>query len=274
MKKASKQKLKTIANQLRQDVIEMLERAGSGHAGGSLGMADIFSVLYFRILNHSPENPQNPLRDRLLLSNGHICPILYATLARSGYFPLVKLKTLRKINSQLQGHPHNCSLAGVEISSGPLGQGISQALGMALAAKLDKKNYSIFCLVSDGEHNEGQFWEGIMAAKKFQLDNLIVIVDKNNIQIDGYTKDIMPLDPLKNKYRAFGWRVLEINGHNFSQIINALEKAKKSKGPIIIIAKTILGKGVSFMENDYTWHGKAPSALEAKKALEELRNEK
>ncbi|MDD5750013.1 MAG: transketolase [Patescibacteria group bacterium] len=274
MEKASKQKLKIIANQLRQDVIEMLVRSGSGHSGGSLGMADIFAVLYFHILKHTPKNPNNPLRDRLVLSNGHICPVLYAALARSGYFPLIKLKNLRQINSPLQGHPHNLSLSGVEVSSGPLGQGISQAVGMALAGQMDKKNHHVFCLVSDGEHNEGQFWEAVMAAKKFHLKNLIVIVDKNNIQIDGYTKDIMPLDPLKEKYQAFGWSVREIDGHNFSQIISALQKARKSVGPIAIIAKTIMGKGVSFMENKYQWHGKAPNKEEGQKALEELKNAK
>lgn len=272
MKKASSKELKIIANELRQDVIEMLVRAGSGHPGGSLGMADIFATLYFNILKHTPLDPQNPHRDRLVLSNGHICPILYASLARAGYFPLVKLKTLRRLNSQLQGHPHVGSLPGIETSSGPLGQGISQAVGMALAGKLDKKDYKIFCITSDGEHNEGQLWEAVMSAKKFKLDNLIVVVDQNGIQIDGHCKDIMPLEPLKKKYLAFGWQVIEINGHNYKQIISAFNKAKKAKGPVVIIAKTVLGKGVKFMENKYSWHGKAPNQAEAELALKQLKH--
>ena len=264
--------LEEMANLIRQDIIEMLVLAGSGHSAGPLGMADIFTALYFNVLSHDPKKPDWDERDRLVLSNGHICPILYASLARAGYFPLVKLKTLRRLNSQLQGHPHNLSLPGVEVSSGPLGQGISQAVGMALGAKLDKREQQIFCISSDGEHNEGQLWEAVMSAKKFKLNNLIVIVDKNGIQIDGYTKDIMPLDPLKKKYLSFGWQVIEINGHNYKQIINALNKARQAKAPVAIIAKTILGKGVSFMENDFNWHGKAPNKIEAEKALKQLKN--
>lgn len=273
MPRLSIPELKTKANLIRQDIIEMLERAGSGHAGGSLGMADIFTALYFHVLNHIPEQPDNPSRDRVVLSNGHICPVLYATLSRAGYFPLVKLKTLRKINSPLQGHPHAHSLPGVETSSGPLGQGISQAVGMALAAKMDKANYHIFCLTSDAEHNEGQLWEAVMTASKYKLNNLINIIDRNNIQIDGYTQDIMPLEPLKQKYLANNWQVIEINGHDFRQILNALDKAKNSKNkPTAILAKTILGKGVKFMENQYAWHGKAPNSQEAKRALEQLQH--
>lgn len=275
MKRSGNKELKKIANTLRQDVIGMLNKAGSGHAGGSLGMADIFAALYFNILNYIPNQANNPNRDRLVLSNGHICPILYASLARAGFFPLVELKKLRKINSRLQGHPHAGSLPGVETSSGPLGQGISQAVGMALAAKMDKKNYHVFCITSDGEHNEGQVWEAIMCANKYKLGNLINIVDRNNIQIDGYTKNIMPLAPLKAKYMTFGWKVFVINGHNMKQIVSTLNKAKKfTKQPVVIIAETILGKGVSFMENRYEWHGKAPNDTETKKALAELRNGK
>lgn len=275
MKRSGIKDLKIIANTLRQDVVAMLNKAGSGHAGGALGMADIMAVLYFNTLNHIPSQPKNPHRDRLILSNGHICPILYASLARSGYFPLVKLKNLRKIGSPLQGHPDINILPGIENSSGPLGQGISQAVGMALAGKMDKKNHHIFCITSDGEHNEGQVWEAIMLASKYKLGNLINIVDRNNIQIDGYTKDIMPLSPLKAKYITFGWKVYVINGHNLKQIITTLHKAKKfTKQPVVIIAETILGKGVSFMENRYEWHGKAPNEIETKKALAELRNEK
>ncbi len=273
MKKHSVSELKKIANQIRQDIIVMLNKAGSGHAGGSLGMTDIFTSLYFNILNHTPNNPHNPLRDRLVLSNGHICPVLYSSLARAGYFPLVKLKSLRKINSSLQGHPHNTALPGVETSSGPLGQGISQAVGMALAAKLDKAKHYIFCISSDGEHNEGQVWEALMTAKKYKLDNLINIVDRNGIQIDGYTKDIMPLHSLADKYSSFGWRVLKTNGHNLKEILSTLNKAKNTKGkPTVIIARTTMGKGVKFMENKYIWHGKAPNDKETKQALKQLQN--
>ncbi len=272
MKIKSVQKLKEIANLIRQDIIQMLTKAGSGHSAGSLGMADIFTVLYFNILNHAPEQPNNPARDRLVLSNGHICPVLYSALARAGYFPLVKLKSLRKLNSPLQGHPHNIELAGVETSSGPLGQGISQAVGMALAAKMDKRNYQIFCITSDGEHNEGQLWEALMLANKYKLNNLIVVVDRNNIQIDGYTKDIMPLKSLRNKYQSFGFTVLEVNGHNLRSLINTFNKAKGINTPVAIIANTVPGKGVKFMENDFTWHGKAPDKKQAKQALEELKN--
>ncbi len=264
--------LKKIANQIRQDIIIMLEKAGSGHPAGSLGLADVFTILYFKILNHTPHKPQSPLRDRLVLSCGHYCPVLYATLSRAGYFPLVGLKTLRKINSRLQGHPHNLSLTGIENSSGPLGQGISQAVGMALAGKMNRATYHIFCITSDAEHNEGQLWEAVMTANKYGLDNLINIVDCNDIQIDGYTKNIMPLLSLRKKYESFGWHVIEINGHNHKQIITTLNKAKNYKsGPVAILAKTIPGKGVSFMENKYEWHGRAPRQEEAQKALHELK---
>lgn len=265
-------KLKQIAGQIRIDIIEMLERAGSGHPGGSLGMTDIFTVLYFNIINHTPERPDNPNRDRVVLSNGHICPVLYATLARTGYFPLSKLRTLRKINSDLQGHPHNLSLPGVETSGGPLGQGISQAVGMALAAKMDKAWHHVYCLSSDGEHNEGQLWEAVMTANKYRLNNLTVIVDHNRIQIDGFTKDIMPIGSLRNKYISFGWDVKEVNGHNIGQLIRALSAAKKQSRPTTIIAHTTPGKGVSFMENKWQWHGQAPNQEQAQQALAELKS--
>lgn len=268
----SQTELKKIANQLRQDIIRMLVKAGSGHPGGSLGMTDIFTVLYWQILNHNPQKPNWSDRDRLVLSNGHICPVLYAALARSGYFPLAKLNTLRKINSQLQGHPHNLSLPGIEVSSGPLGQGISQSIGMALAAKMDKANYQVYCITSDGEHNEGQLWESLLIASKYKLGNLINIVDYNHIQIDGYIEEIMPLGNLKNKYLSFGWEVLETNGHNLKQIYKTLNKAKNYRSkPVVIIAKTTPGKGVKFMENKWQWHGVAPSQAEASKALSELK---
>jgi transketolase len=274
MRKTNIKELKITANTVRQDIIKMLALAGSGHPGGSLGMADIMTVLYFNILKHTPLQPNNKYRDRLVLSNGHICPVLYSTLARAGYFPLVKLKSLRKIDSQLQGHPHRGSLPGVETSSGPLGQGISQAVGMAMAGFMNKQKHHIFCITSDGEHNEGQVWEAVMSAHKYKLDNLINIVDYNGIQIDGLTKNIMPLGSLRKKYEAFGWHVLEMDGHNIKKIITTLEKAKHIKNPVAIIAHTILGKGVSFMENQYSWHGTAPSKEEAVEALKELENEK
>jgi transketolase len=264
--------LKKQANLIRQDIIKMLARSGSGHLAGALGMTDIFTILYFKILNHTPLKPQSLLRDKLVLSCGHYCPVLYATLAHAGYFPLVELKSLRKINSRLQGHPHNLSLPGIENSSGPLGQGISQAVGMALAGKIDQAKYYIFCITSDAEHNEGQLWEAVMTAHKYKLNNLINIVDCNGIQIDGRTQDIMPLLSLKKKYESFGWKVLDMKGHDYGNIITTLKQAKNySTGPVVILAKTIAGKGVSFMENNYEWHGKAPNKEQATKALHELK---
>jgi len=274
MAKLSVGELKTTANTIRQDIIKMLYQAGSGHSGGSLGMTDIMTVLYFNILKHTPHQPNNIYRDRLVLSNGHVCPVLYATLARAGYFPLAKLKTLRKINSALQGHPHRNSLPGIETSSGPLGQGISQAVGMAMAAAMNKKNHHIFCITSDGEHDEGQVWEAIMTAHKYKLNNLINIVDYNGIQIDGPTKYIMPLQSLRHKYESFNWHVLEMDGHNIKEIIRTINKAKKMKKPTAIIAHTILGKGVSFMENQYIWHGLAPNQEQKDRAIKELQNGK
>lgn len=271
-KKSSIKELKKIANQIRQDIIIMLEKAGSGHPAGALGMSDIFTVLYFYILNHTALKPQSPLRDKLILSCGHYCPVLYASLGRAGYFPLVEFKSLRKINSRLQGHPHNLSLPGVENSSGPLGQGISQAVGMALAAKIDKTKYHIFCITSDAEHNEGQLWEAVMTAHKYKLSNLINIVDCNGIQIDGRTQDIMPLLSLRKKYESFGWKVLDMSGHDYKKIIQTIKQAQNyQKGPVVILAKTIAGKGVSFMENKFEWHGKAPDQKQAKQALDELK---
>lgn len=266
--------LKNKANKVRQLIIEMLAEAGSGHPAGSLGMTDIFTALYFHILNHDPKNPNLPNRDRLVLSNGHICPVQYAAMALAGYFPISELKTLRKINSRLQGHPHKTSLPGLETTSGPLGEGLSQAIGIVLAGNLDKKNYYTYCLTSDGEHEEGNTWEAVMFAAKYKLSNLIQIVDRNYIQIDGTTEDIMPLDSLKEKYESFNWNAIEIDGNDIRSFIGAIEKAKLEKNrPTIIIAKTIPGKGVSFMENNYRWHGKSPNKEETKKALEELKIE-
>lgn len=264
--------LELKANEIREDIIKMLLEAGSGHSAGPLGMADIFTALYFHTLAHHPQNPNWEERDRVVLSNGHICPVLYTTLAHCGYFPLSELKTLRKIDTKLQGHPHRGALPGIETTSGPLGSGLSQACGMALGFKMDSKSQRVYCLTSDGEHDAGNTWEAILFAGKNKLNNLTVIVDRNNIQIDGYTEDIMPLEPLSDKYRAFNFHVLEINGHNFDEIINAFETAKTIHDkPTVIIAHTIPGKGVDFMENKFEWHGKPPNKEEAEDALRQLK---
>lgn len=269
------EKLKNLelkANQARQLVIEMLLEAKSGHPAGSLGMADIFTAFYFHILKHDPKDPDWPNRDRLILSNGHICPIRYALMAMSGYFPVSELKTLRKIDSRLQGHPHRTSLPGLETTSGPLGEGISQGIGIALAAKLDKKNYRTYVIASDGEQDEGNTWEAVMFAGKNKLNNLTLVIDRNKIQIDGFTEEIMPLESLQAKYAAFNWNVLEVDGNNITEFIDAIEKAKQVLDkPTVIISKTIPGMGVSFMENNFDWHGKAPNTGEAKKAMQELK---
>lgn len=268
------QLLEEMANRIREDVVKMLVEAGSGHSAGSLGMADIFTAFYFHILNHDPKNPGWPERDRLVLSNGHICPVLYAALAHAGYFPLEELMTLRKINSRLQGHPHRNSLPGIETTSGPLGSGLSQAIGMALAARLDGKKSRIYCLTSDGEHQEGNYWEAVMFAgkQKSKLNNLTAIIDRNNIQIDGFTEDVMPLEPLREKYESFGWHAIDVNGHDILEFVAAANEAGAIyEKPTVIIAHTIPGKGVSFMENRFEWHGKPPNPEEAKKALAELR---
>lgn len=264
--------LELTAVKTRELIIETLLEAGSGHSAGPLGMTDIFTAFYFHILNHDPKNPDWPDRDRLILSNGHICPVQYAVMAMSGYFPVEELKTLRKINSRLQGHPHRTALLGIETTSGPLGEGLSQAIGIALAGKLDNKNYQVYCLTSDGEHQEGNTWEAAMFAGKNKLSNLTQIIDRNNIQIDGFTEDVMPLEPLKTKYEAFNWEVLEVDGNNIRAFVDTVRKARAiTEKPTVIIAYTIPGKGVSFMEKDFRWHGKPPNKEEAKKALDELR---
>ncbi len=264
--------LEQKANKIRQLIIESLLEAGSGHSAGPLGMADIFSAFYFHILNHDPKNPDWPDRDRLILSNGHICPVRYAAMALAGYFPVEELKTLRKINSRLQGHPHRTALPGVETTSGPLGEGLSQSIGVALAAKMDNKKYRTYCITSDGEHQEGNTWEAIMFAGKNKINNLTVVIDRNNIQIDGFTENVMPLEPLKEKYSAFNWEVLEVDGHNIRAFVDAIsESLAVFEKPTVIIAHTIPGKGVDFMEKDFTWHGKPPNQEEAQKALAELR---
>lgn len=253
------QDLQLTANKIRQDIIKMLLEAKSGHSGGPLGMADIFTALYFKILKIDPKNPQWEERDRLILSNGHICPVLYATMAERGFFPIDELMTLRKLGTRLQGHPHRTALPGLETTSGPLGSGLSQASGMALALKMNKSPNLVYCLTSDGEHDEGNTWEAVMFAAKYKLNNLIAILDRNYIQIDGNTENIMPLDAMKAKYEAFNWNVIEIDGHDFNQIFDAVGKAKQSQDkPTMIIANTIPGKDVSYMEKRYEWHGAPP----------------
>lgn len=264
--------LEDIAVKMRELIIQTLVTAGSGHSAGPLGMADIFTAFYFHILNHNPQDPNWEERDRLVLSNGHICPVRYTAMAMAGYFPVEELATLRKINSRLQGHPHRTSLPGLETTSGPLGSGLSQAAGIALAAKLDKKEYHVYCLTSDGEHQEGNTWEAAMFLGKNKLDNITQIIDRNNIQIDGMTEVVMPLEPLKDKYLAFNWEVLEVDGNNIRTFVDAVRQARAiHEKPTVIIANTIPGLGVDFMENKYEWHGKPPTPEEAKVALTELR---
>ncbi|MFA5954916.1 MAG: transketolase [Patescibacteria group bacterium] len=264
--------IEQTANKIRCSVIEMLVAAGSGHTAGPLDMADIFATFYFHILNHRPKNPLWPERDRLFLSNGHICPVLYATMAHAGYLPLKELVTLRKFGTRLQGHPHRKSLPGLESTSGPLGSGLSGAAGYAYAARMDKKKFRVYCFTSDGEHDEGNTWEAVLFAAKYRLSNLTVILDRNNIQIDGNTETVMPLEPLRDKYEAFNWHVVEVSGHDIREINAAVEEAQAVvEKPTIIIAHTISGKGVKEIEGDYRWHGKPPTAEEAKRFLKELR---
>jgi len=266
------QELELTANRLREDVIKMVSGAGSGHIAGPLGMAEVFTAFYFYLLHHDPKRPHWPDRDRLVLSNGHICPVQYAALAHAGYFPVEELKTLRELGTRLQGHPHRGVLPGIETTSGPLGSGISQAAGMALAARMDGKKWRTYCLTSDGEHEEGNTWEAVMFAGKHRLNNLTVVMDRNNIQIDGFTENVMPLEPLREKYESFNWHVLEIDGHSFEEIIAAVHEARAIyEKPTCIIAHTIPGKGVDFMENDYLWHAKPFKPGEAQQALAELR---
>lgn len=264
--------LEEKANQIREDIIKMLVSAGSGHSAGPLGMADIFTAFYFNLLKQDPKNPELEDRDRLFLSNGHICPVRYVTMAHAGYFPISELKTLRKLGTRLQGHPERKRLPGVETTSGPLGSGLAQASGYAYAARMDKRRFWVYCITSDGEHDAGNHWEAVLFAGKYKLSNLIAVVDRNNIQIDGHTEDVMPLEPLEDKYKAFGWHVIHVDGHNIEEFIDAIGEAKAIfEKPTVIIAHTIPGKGVSFMENLPEWHGKPPNPDEAKKALHELR---
>lgn len=263
--------LSKIAKEVRQDIIKMLLEAGSGHTAGSLSMTDILVALYFGVMHHDPKNPDWEDRDRLVISNGHTCPALYCVLARSGYFPIQKLKTYAKLNSSLQGHPERQKLPGVETTSGPLGCGLAQAAGVAWVGKSDNLHYRVFCTVSDAEHDEGNHWEAVLFAAKYKLSNLTLIIDRNNIQIEGDTEDTMPIEPLKDKYIAFNWNVLDIDGHDIAAITSAVEEARRvDDRPTVIIAHTVAGKGVSFMEGKSEWHAKAPNKEEAALALKEL----
>ena len=265
--------LKKIANEVRIGIIEEVYNAQSGHPGGALSVADILTVLYFNEMNVDEKNPDMPNRDRLVLSKGHASPALYSVLANKGFFSKEKLKTFRKIDSNLQGHPDKNKVKGVDMTTGSLGQGLSAANGMALAGKLNKSNYRVYCILGDGELEEGQIWEAAMTSHHYKLDNLCVIVDNNNLQIDGKVEDVMNIYPIEDKFKSFGFETIQIDGHNITQIMEALGQARKIKGkPTVIIAKTIKGKGVSYMENQAGWHGKAPNEDEYKRAINELKN--
>lgn len=263
------------ANEIRQSIIDMLEDAGSGHTAGPLGMTDIFTAFYFHILSHKPDNPEWKDRDRLILSNGHIVPVRYATMAHAGYFPVEELKTLRKFGSRLQGHPERMKMSALETTSGPLGSGLGQAAGIAYGARMDSKKFHTYCLMSDGEQQAGNIWESVMFAGANRLSNLTAVMDRNNIQINGMTENVMPLEPLREKYEAFNWHVIEINGHNMEEVVDACEEAKAIlEKPVLILAHTIPGKGIPEIEGDYEWHGKPPSTEEEQRWLEELRTMK
>ena len=274
----SEQKIKEVALRaadIRQTIIEMLVAAGSGHTAGPLGMADIFAALYFHVLNHKPENPAWDERDRLILSNGHITPVRYAAMAHAGYFPVAECLTLRKFGTRLQGHPERLRLPGIETTSGPLGSGLGQASGYAYGARMDGKKFRVYALMSDGEQDAGNTWESAMFAGNNRLSNLTAVIDRNNIQINGMTEEVMPLENLRQKYEAFNWHVLEIDGHNVREFVDAVEEAKAIfEKPTVIIAHTIPGKGIKEIEFDYRWHGKPPSKEEAQKFLKELRTYK
>ena len=272
MKLESVDELEAMAKKIRRHIVEMIGRAGSGHPGGSLSATDIVTCLYFNILRYDPVNPKWLDRDRFILSKGHAAPVLYSALAEAGYIPVESLSTLRKINSILQGHADSHHTPGVELTAGSLGQGLSFSIGVALAGRLSSKTYRVYTLLGDGECDEGQVWEAAMAAAHFKVDNLTAIVDNNGLQIDGWNKDVMSLDPFNDKWKAFGWHVIEIDGHSIPQILEAFKEAQSVKGkPSVIIAHTIKGKGVSFMENQAGFHGKAPNAEQVKIALEELK---
>jgi transketolase len=267
----SVKQMEAIAKRLRRHIISMTGKAGSGHPGGSLSAVEIVTALYFKVLRHKPQDPCWADRDRFILSKGHAAPLLYATLAECGYFPVDELATLRQLDSRLQGHTDRVATPGVEMSAGALGQGLSFAIGVALAGRLNSQDYRVYVLLGDGECDEGQIWEAAMAAAHFKLDNLVAIVDNNGQQIDGWNRDVMSLDPFNKKWQAFGWHVIEVNGHHLTQLIEAFDRAKLVKGkPTVIIAHTIKGKGVSFMENNPDFHGKAPNAEQVEIALKEL----
>ena len=268
---ASAAEMEETTKRLRRHIITMIGKAGSGHPGGSLSAVEILTALYFKVMRHKPSDPCWPDRDRFVLSKGHAAPILYATLAECGYFPVEELSTLRQLDSRLQGHTDCMLTPGVEMSSGSLGQGLSFSIGTALAGNLDSKDYRVYVLMGDGECNEGQVWEAAMAAAHFKLDQIVAIVDNNGLQIDGWNRDVMNIDPLSDKWRAFGWNVIEADGHNLTNLIEAFGQAQKVKGqPTVIIARTVKGKGVSFMENVASFHGKAPNADQVEQALKEL----
>jgi transketolase len=268
---SSDEDLKAVAKRLRRDIVTMIGKAGSGHPGGSLSAVEIATTLFWRVMQHKPADPQWKDRDRFILSKGHAAPLLYSVLAECGYFPLSELGTLRQLDSRLQGHADRTATPGVEMSSGSLGQGLSFAIGVALAGRLNSQSYRVYALLSDGECDEGQTWEAVMSAAQFKLDNLTAIVDNNGIQLSGFNRDIMNLDPLNKKWEAFGWHVTDVDGHDLNQLLDAIKKSQQVKGqPAVIIAHTIKGKGVSFMENNVDFHGKAPNAEQLEKALKEL----
>lgn len=270
MKKDIKE-LEQTAKIIRKDIIKMLTTSASGHPGGSLSCVEILTSLYFNVMNIDPQNNKNPDRDRFVLSKGHAAPGLYSTLARRGYFDVDELKGLRKMGSILQGHPNMNLVPGVDMSTGSLGQGISAAVGMAMAGKIDKKDYRVYSLLGDGELEEGQVWEAAMSAAQYNLDNLTAFIDKNGLQIDGPCSEVMSAEPITDKFRAFNWNVLEADGHDFNEILDAIEKAKAFKGkPTVIVCTTIKGKGVSFMENKACWHGTAPNVEQCEIALREI----
>ncbi|AYD39380.1 transketolase [Clostridium fermenticellae] len=272
--KKSIEELTQMAKVIRKDIITMLTESASGHPGGSLSSVEILTTLYFNEMNIDPENPGDLDRDRFVLSKGHAAPALYSVLCRRGFFDVKKLKTLRKINSTLQGHPNMNEVSGIDMSTGSLGQGISAAVGMAIAGKIDGKNYRVYFILGDGELEEGQVWEASMAAAQYKLDNLTAFVDHNGLQIDGPCEEVMSAEPITDKFKAFRWNVIEIDGHDFNQIIDAIEQAKKTKGkPTVIVCKTVKGKGVSFMENQVEWHGSAPNQEQCDIALKEIGGE-
>ncbi|OFI07507.1 transketolase 1 [Clostridium acetireducens DSM 10703] len=272
--KRTTDELKKVAKQIREDIVKMIAEANSGHPGGSLSGVDILTTLYFKKMNINPDKPKDLNRDRFVLSKGHAAPLLYSILARKGFFDASELTNLRKYGSMLQGHPNMNDVPGVDMSTGSLGQGISTAVGMALAGKIDNKDYKVYALLGDGELEEGQVWEASMAAAHYKLNNLIAFIDNNGLQIDGPCREVMSSDPIDEKFKAFGWNVIKIDGHNYEEIINAVDQAKKSMDkPTAIVAKTVKGKGVSFMENQVSWHGSAPSKEQCEEALKEIRGE-